>query len=242
MIDFKDEEEVKAYEEIINNYPIHTYASQHMYKVVDSISFHLDIGGGTGLATEELNPLCETQVILDSSKEMLRVAKENERADYFIQGDAETANNLLDQEVDLITMNYAMHYFENPLNVIDSSYRLLADEGVLLMEDSSKEDWHSGSLYQEFLNDKLEISGGSSELFSSEEIIKKSDFDSFEVITEEYELNGDDLIYLLAGTLVFSGEAASESVTESKKWLEERGYLEKDERLCFDHHLIFTKK
>ena len=99
----------------------------------------LDIGTGTGRMLEMFAPFAEEAIGIDSSREMLAVARgrlaKPEFAHVKLRLADATTLPVGEGVADLITMHQVLHYLEDPGAVIREAARVLADGGRLLVAD-----------------------------------------------------------------------------------------------------------
>ncbi len=98
----------------------------------------LDVGGGTGFASVQLAQMGYEVVLLDSSDEMLRVAREQAGAENvaarisFCHGDARRLPELFDAEsFDIIVCHNMLEYGENPSAIVRDIANVLRKDAVL---------------------------------------------------------------------------------------------------------------
>jgi len=96
-----------------------------------------DIGAGTGFITQGVAPLVTRVYAIDSSPEMLEVARRNLAAfpnvEYRVADGA--AIPLPDGSVDAVLANMYLHHAPNPLTAIREMIRLLKPGGRLVFGD-----------------------------------------------------------------------------------------------------------
>ncbi len=98
----------------------------------------LDVGGGTGFASMQLARLGYDVVLLDSSEEMLRIAREQagvggvEARISFCHGDAGRLPELFDAETfDAVVCHNLLEFSENPSAIVRGIANVLRKDGVL---------------------------------------------------------------------------------------------------------------
>jgi S-adenosylmethionine-dependent methyltransferase len=98
----------------------------------------LDVGGGTGFASVQIARMRYEVVLLDSSEEMLRIAREQARAGNvssrisFRHGDATRLPELFDVEsFDVAVCHNLLEFSENPSAIIRDIANVLRKDGVL---------------------------------------------------------------------------------------------------------------
>jgi S-adenosylmethionine-dependent methyltransferase len=98
----------------------------------------LDVGGGTGFASVQLARMGYEVVLLDSSEEMLRIAREQAGAGKvatrisFCHGDASRLPELFDAEYfDVVVCHNLLEYSENPSAIVRDIANLLRKDAVL---------------------------------------------------------------------------------------------------------------
>jgi ubiquinone/menaquinone biosynthesis C-methylase UbiE len=100
----------------------------------------LDIATGGGHVANKLAPLFNDVTALDLTPEMLENAKTFIQSNghnnvSFIQGDAENLS-FPEKSFDTVTCRVAPHHFSNIGRFISESYRVLTDDGLLLLVDN----------------------------------------------------------------------------------------------------------
>jgi ArsR family transcriptional regulator len=101
---------------------------------------HVDLGTGTGRILEVFGPRAQRSLGLDSSREMLAVARANiERtpeAKHLSVRHADLYNvPLANQSADLVTLHQVLHYLSDPAGAIREAARILQPGGRLLTVD-----------------------------------------------------------------------------------------------------------
>lgn len=98
----------------------------------------LDVGGGTGFASVQLARMGYQAVLLDSSEEMLRIAREKAGAGSvaarisFCHGDAGRLSELFDAEsFDIVVCHNLLEYGENPSAIVRDIANVLRKGAVL---------------------------------------------------------------------------------------------------------------
>ena len=121
----------------------------------------LDIGTGTGRMLELFAPLAEEAIGIDSSREMLAVARgrlaKPEFAHVKLRLADATALPLADATADFITIHQVLHYLEDPGAVMREAGRVLAPGGRLLVADFAPHELEF--LREECAHRRLGISG-----------------------------------------------------------------------------------
>jgi len=103
-----------------------------------------DLGTGTGRVLEVLAPLAEQAIGIDTSREMLAIARANlERAEVrnaqVRLGDVNQLP-LPDRSADLVTIHQVLHYLDDPAKALFESSRILRQGGRLLVVDFAPHD------------------------------------------------------------------------------------------------------
>jgi demethylmenaquinone methyltransferase/2-methoxy-6-polyprenyl-1,4-benzoquinol methylase/ArsR family transcriptional regulator len=103
-----------------------------------------DLGTGTGRVLQLLAPLAQNAIGLDSSREMLSIARANlERAGLrqaqVRHGDI-YALPFPNGYCDLVTVHQVLHYLDDPSRAIAEAARVLVDDGRLLLVDFAPHD------------------------------------------------------------------------------------------------------
>lgn len=96
----------------------------------------LDIGGGTGNLGEYLSESCQVVYVLDESKGMLSKVKANTKV-VPVLGDA-LYTTFDSSSVDVVTIVDVLHHIENQPRLIEEIYRILKEDGKLLILDFEK--------------------------------------------------------------------------------------------------------
>lgn len=95
----------------------------------------LDVGGGTGKYTVEIHAGVEPVYVLDASQGMMRRGLDAGRAFTPVQGRGE-AMPFPDESFGAVTVTEAFHHFApNQAEVVDELARVLALDGVFLVEE-----------------------------------------------------------------------------------------------------------
>ena len=92
----------------------------------------LDVGCGTGKLTHKISELADGVVGIDSSEQMIKVAKSNYPNIDFRMEDA--ANFQFDEPFDSIFSNATLHWVTNYTGAIDSMYQNLKKGGKIVLE------------------------------------------------------------------------------------------------------------
>ncbi len=93
----------------------------------------VDLGSGTGYASQWLNELTENPLLnLDLAEGMLSFARDQGHQGFYVAGDAE-ALPLADQSVDLIWSSLALQWSENPEALFAELSRVLKPGGRILL-------------------------------------------------------------------------------------------------------------
>lgn len=96
----------------------------------------IDIGGGTGKLAEYISDCCQIVYVLDESKGMLSKVKANEKV-VTVLGDA--LYTIFDSSsIDVVIMSDMLHHIENQSELIKEIYRVLKEDGKLLILDFEK--------------------------------------------------------------------------------------------------------
>jgi len=96
----------------------------------------VDIGGGTGNLGEYLSESCQVVYVLDESKGMLSKVKANTKV-VPVLGDA-LYTTFDSSSVDVVTIVDVLHHIENQPRLIEEIYRILKEDGKLLILDFEK--------------------------------------------------------------------------------------------------------
>lgn len=100
----------------------------------------LDVATGGGHVVRNLAPYVRTLVATDLTKGMLETAREHLTQSgcfnvSYVLADAESLP-FLDETFDAVTCRVAAHHFPNPRRFVEEAYRVLADNGKLLIIDN----------------------------------------------------------------------------------------------------------
>lgn len=96
----------------------------------------LDLGCGTGDLSHEISQLGASVIGMDLSKEMMKRARNKYPEINFIHGNAE--NFLLDEPVNAVFSNAALHWIKNAESVISSVWNALENGGRFVAEFGGK--------------------------------------------------------------------------------------------------------
>jgi ubiquinone/menaquinone biosynthesis C-methylase UbiE len=98
----------------------------------------LDIGGGTGRLADYISSDCKIVYILDESEGMLSKVKANGKV-VPILGDG-LNTDFENNSIDIVLMVDVFHHIENQKGLIQEAYRILKDNGKLLILDLEKKN------------------------------------------------------------------------------------------------------
>jgi demethylmenaquinone methyltransferase/2-methoxy-6-polyprenyl-1,4-benzoquinol methylase len=93
----------------------------------------LDIGTGTGDLARAIKTE-GTVTGLDISNDMLKVAREKSQDGCFVQGDAYKLP-FNDKIYDAVTYKYALHHLDQPIKALTEAFRVLKDNGCIIIAD-----------------------------------------------------------------------------------------------------------
>lgn len=96
----------------------------------------IDIGGGTGSLAEYLSESCRVVYVLDESKGMLSKVKANTKVVAVLRDALDTTFD--SSSVDVVIMSDMLHHIENQPRLIEEIYRVLKEDGRLLILDFEK--------------------------------------------------------------------------------------------------------
>jgi len=104
-----------------------------------------DIGTGTGFLALELAKVSHSVIAVDVSTEMLRMAQRKARQEglsnlLFIRGEMQNIP-LMDESVDIVFTNMALHHVDDPLKGIQEMYRILKPDGSITIIDVEKHEF-----------------------------------------------------------------------------------------------------
>jgi ubiquinone/menaquinone biosynthesis C-methylase UbiE len=105
------------------------------------ISIIVDLGCGTGRFTESLAEHFSARVIgVDPSQKMLDQARLKLRSDRVVLERASAeALPIADKSIDMIFMSMVFHHFSNPTTVAQECRRILRDEGIVVVRNTTRE-------------------------------------------------------------------------------------------------------
>lgn len=121
-----------------------------------------DIGTGSGFMALELSKYARTAIGIDVSEQMLKCAKQT--ADklginnmVFLKGSMEEIP-IIDDSIDIVFTNMALHHVENPFKGIMEIHRILKYGGSLVITDVMKHnnEWARFEMYDRWLGFNLE--------------------------------------------------------------------------------------
>lgn len=122
----------------------------------------MDLGSGTGYMAHEIAKVSNVVFAVDQSHNMLDQlmykAKLNQISNiYTIQSDIHSIS-FLSNQIDVITMNMALHHMPSPNEVIKEMYRLLKDNGKVVIGDvmSHQGDWAIEEMHDVWLGFRKE--------------------------------------------------------------------------------------
>ena len=99
----------------------------------------LDIGTGTGRILELLSPIVDEALGVDTSKEMLSIARSNIENKNLKNCHARMADmynlSLENESMDAVILHQVLHYSEYPSNVLKEASRVLRKDGRLVIVD-----------------------------------------------------------------------------------------------------------
>jgi len=114
-----------------------------------------DLGSGTGFLALDIARKANVVFALDHSRNMLnhivRKAKSLNLSNVFaIESDLESSLHIHEQ-IEIVTMNMALHHIENPPEMIKEIYRMLLPGGTIVISDVMQ---HDGVWAKEEMHDK----------------------------------------------------------------------------------------
>ena len=122
----------------------------------------MDLGSGTGYLALEISKLANLVFAVDQSHNMLDQlmykAKSNQLNNVFtIKSDIQSIA-FLSNQIDVITMNMALHHMPSPNEVIKEMYQLLKDDGRVVIGDvmSHQGEWAIEEMHDVWLGFKKE--------------------------------------------------------------------------------------
>jgi ubiquinone/menaquinone biosynthesis C-methylase UbiE/DNA-binding MarR family transcriptional regulator len=134
-------ENAREWDRIRSLYVPESDVEQAMLRAVDGFPTDslLDIGTGTGRILQVFGQLTERALGIDSSREMLAVARAKlEELDlphcHVRQGDIYNLN-IAPDSVDVVTIHHVLHYLDEPATAIREAARVLRPGGRLLIVD-----------------------------------------------------------------------------------------------------------
>ncbi len=104
----------------------------------------LDIGTGTGRILELLSPIVDSALGIDTSKQMLSIARANIEKKNLKNCHARLADmynlSLEDSSMDAVTLHQVLHFSEYPINVLKEASRIIKSNGMLVIVDFVSHD------------------------------------------------------------------------------------------------------
>ncbi len=119
---------------------------ENLLKLFTEKSFNnfLDIGTGTGRILELLSPIVDSALGVDTSKQMLSIARSNIEKKNLKNCHARLADmynlSLEDFSMDAVTLHQVLHFSEYPINVLKEASRILKSKGMLVIVDFVSHD------------------------------------------------------------------------------------------------------
>ena len=99
----------------------------------------LDIGTGTGRILELISPIVKTALGIDTSREMLSIARANIEKKNLKNCYARLADMynlpIENNSMDAVILHQVLHFSESPLNVLKEASRVLQKDGMLVLVD-----------------------------------------------------------------------------------------------------------
>lgn len=241
---FDSEQQARTYDAIFTEYPIHLNGAIHLSEFIEDDEQVLDLGSGTGLLVGQIESELEEAILMDGSREMLRVARRNSRGDTHVQARFQELENIFkDNTFDTVASNYALHYAENPVETVNSIYNKLKSGGKLILEDSSQEKWHKSEFYTQLMN---ELRPNREQVdrenyFDINQILSESDFQNYETDTEEYKLQNNDFLKIIEGTLYFQDPSQNlEQIKERAESIDQE--IAYNQESGFKHTAVVVEK
>ena len=98
-----------------------------------------DLGSGTGFLALEVARLAHIVFALDQSQKMLnhlvgKARYQNLSNIFAIKSDLDSSV-IIQEQIEIVTMNMALHHMDNPANTIKEMYRMLVPGGTLVLSD-----------------------------------------------------------------------------------------------------------
>lgn len=140
----------------------------HMRDIVGAgpFDFMVDMGTGTGRILQIFADRVSRGSGIDSSPDMLRVARANlgkdELTHLSVRSGDLTATPFENDAADLVTLHQVLHFLERPELAIAEASRVLSDKGALLLVDFAlheREDFREQYAHRRLGFDSAEISG-----------------------------------------------------------------------------------
>ena len=104
----------------------------------------LDIGTGTGRILELISPIVDTALGIDTSKEMLSIARANIEKKNLKNCHARLADMynlpIENNTMDAVILHQVLHYSKYPLNVLKEASRVLQKNGTIVLVDFLSHD------------------------------------------------------------------------------------------------------
>jgi len=116
-----------------------------------------DLGSGTGFLALEIARKANVVFALDHSRNMLnhivRNAKSQNLSNVFAIESNLDRTLLIQEQIDIVTMNMALHHIENPAEVIREIYHMLLPGGTIVLSDVMEHDgvWAIEEMHDKWL-------------------------------------------------------------------------------------------
>jgi ubiquinone/menaquinone biosynthesis C-methylase UbiE len=120
-----------------------------------------DLGAGTGFLALEIARKANVVFALDHSQNMLnhivKKAKLQNLSNVFAIESNLDSTVLIHEQIDIVTMNMALHHIDNPAKLIKEIYHMLLPGGTIVLSDVMEHDgvWAIEEMYDKWLGFNL---------------------------------------------------------------------------------------
>ena len=223
--------------------PYHSFVIEKIRKslpVEESFSLALDVGCGTGFSSVALKKIAEKVVGLDTSAEMLGLAKKSEDIFYIVA----SAENLPFREsmFDLITVSQAIHWIDKKKFFIEAE-RILKPQSFIIaydnyflgkmIDDPKFNEWYKNEFLKVFPTPpRAEMSFATESRNPKEFILVKEDWHENEI---EFSTHQTIDFLITMTNVINSVENGGKTIEDVKIWLSEniKPFFKNSERKSF---------